>query len=129
MIEHRYYECEHCGKRFEDEVECHTHELQEKMGSFINDFTLYNNTYDPIDPLNLMTDKRAFDEVFFAVIRNEEAGEALNDFIENELGYSFYSEAGRPHSFPCLLGFWQDNCWQNLSEMREDINEIFNHIS
>jgi len=129
MIEIRYYECEHCGKRFEDEGECHAHELQEKMGNLIDGFTLYNSTYNIINPTDLVANQRAFDEVFFAVIHNKEAGNALNDFIENELGYSFYSEAGEPHSFPCVLGFWQDECWQNLSEMRKDIDEVFNHIS
>lgn len=129
MIEIRYYDCEYCGKRFDNEEECRAHELQEKMGGFASDIKLYDNGYDEVSLTEIMTDKRAFDQIFYVTIYSKEAGEALNDYIENELGYSFYNEAGRPTSFPCVLGFWRDECWQNLTEMQNDLDEVFNHVN
>lgn len=129
MIEIRYYECELCGKRFEDEGECQAHERLEKMGQYLNRFTLYDSLYNPIDFKELTEDYNRYNDVYYVVIRDEEAGDALNEFIEDEMGYQFYNEAGWPDSYPCVLGFWQGDCWQNLTAMRNDIDEVLSHIN
>lgn len=129
MIEHHYYECEHCGKTFNDEYVCRAHELEEKMGQCLNGFTLYDHLYNPIDFKDVAEDYDKFNKVFYVVIRDKEAGDTLNEFIEEEIGYQFYSEVGQIISYPCVLGFWRDECWQNLTEMRNDIDEVFNHVN
>lgn len=129
MIEHRYYECEHCGKRFEDEGECQVHERLETMGQYLNDFTMYDSCYNLISFEEVAENFNEFSSVFYVVIRSKEAGDALNEFIEEEIGYQFYSEAGWPTSYPCVLGFWRDECWQNLTELRNDIDKILNHVN
>lgn len=128
MIKVRYYECEHCGKRFEDEGECRAHELEEEMGQHLNGFTLYDSLYNQVDFKEIAENFDKFNEVLYVAIQDEEAGDALNEFIEEEMGYQFYNEAGRPKTFPCVLGFWQGDCWQNLTAMRNDIDDILNHI-
>ena len=129
MIEIGYYECELCGRRFEDESECQAHERLEKMEQYLDGFTLYDTLYNPINFKEVTEDCDRFNNVDYVVIRDEEAGDALNEFIEEEIGYQFYNEAGRPVSYPCVLGFWQGECWQNLTAMRNDIDEILNHVN
>ena len=129
MIEHRYYECEHCGKRFEDESECQAHERLEEMGQYLNGFAMYDSCYVPISFEDIAMDYNKFEKVYYVTIRDEEAGDALNEFIEEELGYQFFNEAGWPTSYPCVIGFWRDECWQNLTEMQNNINEILNHVN
>lgn len=130
MIEIRYYECEHCGKRFEDEGECQAHERLEIMGQNLNDFAMYDSHYNRIDFKEIVKNYNKFDSVYYVAVNNEEAGDALNEFIEEEVGYQFYNEAGRPTSFPCVLGFWQgEECWQNLTDLQNDLNEIFDHVN
>lgn len=129
MIEICYYDCEYCGKRFDNEEECRAHELQEKMNGFASDIKLYDNGYDEVSLTEIITDKKTFDQIFYVTIYSKEAGEALNNYIENELGYPFYNEAGHPHNFPCTIGFWEDNNWLNLTEEQKQLEEVFNHIS
>lgn len=129
MIEHRYYVCEHCGKRFEDEEECQAHERLEEMGQYLNRFTLYDSLYNPIDFKEIAENYDRYDDVFYVAIQDGVAGDALNEFIEEEIGYQFYKEAGRPISYPCVIGFWQDECWQNLTAMRNGLDEILTHVN
>ena len=129
MIEIRYYECELCGKRFENEEECQAHERLEKMGTFVDGFTLYDDLYQPISFKDLVAKEKFFEDVFYVTIQNEKAGNALNDYIENELGYSFYREAGTPMHYPCVIGFWQGDCWQNLTEIHSYIETVLDHVS
>lgn len=124
MKEIHYYECGYCGKRFDDEDECRAHEIEEKMGSLVDGFALYDERYQPITFKNLVSREADFNDVFYVAIRNKEAGEALNNFVEKELGYSFYEDTGMPPSYPCGLGFLQNTGWTNLTEIRKSIDEI-----
>ena len=98
------------------------------MGTFVDEIALYDELYQPIAFKDLISHKARFDDIYYVSISNKEAGEALNDFIENELGYSFYQEARTPASYPCVLGYWQGECWQNLTEMRDRIEAVLNHV-
>lgn len=129
MIEQHYYECEYCGKVFDEEGECRAHEIKERMGTLVDGFTLYDDLYQPISFNDLASGENSFNDVEYVVIQNKEAGNTLNDYIENELGYSFYSEAETPVNYPCVLGFWRGDCWQNLTEMYSEIETILNHVS
>ena len=128
MTEIHHYVCDYCGKIFDDEDDCHAHEIEERMGNLVDEIALYDELYQPIAFKDLISHKVRFDDIYYVIIQNKEAGEALNDFIENELGYSFYQETGMPTSYPCVLGFWQGDCWQNLTEMRDRIEAVFNHV-
>ena len=128
MTEIHHYVCDYCGKIFDDEDDCHAHEIEERMGNLVDEIALYDELYQPIAFKDLISHKVRFDDIYYVSIQNKEAGEALNDFIENELGYSFYQETGMPTSYPCVLGFWQGDCWQNLTEMRDRIEAVFNHV-
>ena len=129
MTEIHYYECDYCGEMFDDEGDCRAHEIKEKMGALADGFTLYDGLYQPISFTDLASGENNFDDVEYVVIQNKEAGDALNNYIENELGYSFYVETGTPVSYPCVLGFWRGECWQNLTEMYSEIGTILNYVS
>ena len=128
MTEIHHYVCDYCGKIFDDKDDCHAHEIEERMGNLVDEIALYDELYQPIAFKDLISHKVRFDDIYYVSIQNKEAGEALNDFIENELGYSFYGETGMPTSYPCVLGYWQGDCWQNLTEMRDRIEAVFNHV-
>lgn len=129
MTEIHHYVCDYCGKIFDDEGDCHAHEIEERMGNLVDGFALYDELYQPIAFKDFLSHEARLDDIDYVTIQNKEAGEALNDFIENELGYSFYNEAGTPVSYPCVLGFWRGDCWQNLTEMYSEIGTIFSHVN
>lgn len=128
MTEIHHYVCDYCGKTFDDEDDCYAHEFEEAMGALAKGFALYDKLYQPIAFKDLISHKAGFDDVCYVTIQNEEAGEALNDFIENELGYLFYGESGTPTSYPCVLGYWQGSCWMNLTETNDRIEAVLNHV-
>lgn len=119
MKEVHYFQCEHCGKKFDDEGECRRHELVEAVDS--TKFQAYMG--DERELVAWPWDGYDFEHINAIRIENKEAWNFLDNYIRDELGYCSPMEyLDLPKKWPAaLFNIDYNDGWINIEEEFETI--------
>lgn len=126
MTEIHYYQCEYCGKKFEDEGECHLHEVQEGVDA--SKFRAYHNITGMVVPWPWTGSD--YESINALWITDKVTWDFLDDYIQHELGYCSPMECvPTPEEWPVAV-FNTDlgDTWINVKEaykMAKDLKEKY----
>lgn len=122
MIEKHIYQCEVCGKEFNDEEDCRRHEM-EHTASFIKNAVVMMNNGGEVLPLDDI--RTAIDNCYAIYVGCNEAAKILWELFEDE-GYTTPIEDIRtPVLYPAFFIYDQDNYhWLYLNDLEEEYNRL-----
>ena len=122
MIEKRIYQCEVCGKEFNDEEDCREHELKCKTAG-LEESVVMMDSMGNIIPLNDW--RKALDRAYFIYIANQETSDKLQNLFY-EYNYSFPTEDAQEAVLYPVLFAYEDNGmhWKSLQDVENEYNEL-----
>ena len=122
MIEKHIYQCEVCGKEFNDEEDCRKHEM-EHTASFIKNAVVMMDKGGGILPLDDI--RTAIDKCHAIYVGCNEAAKMLWELFEDE-GYCTPIENIRtPVLYPAFFVYDQDSYgWLYLNDLEEEYNRL-----
>ena len=122
MIEKHIYQCEVCGKEFDDEDKCLEHELKCKTAG-LEDSVVMMDSGGNI--LSLDDRGEAMDKAYFVYITNQEAADKLEKLF-HEYNFNFPADdVQETVLYPALFAY-QDNgmYWKSLQDIENEYNEL-----
>lgn len=122
MIEKHIYQCEVCGKEFNDEEDCRRHEM-EHTASFIKNAVVMMNNGGEVLPLDDI--RTAIDNCYAIYVGCNEAAKMLWELFEDE-GYTTPIENIRtPVLYPAFFIYDQDDYrWLYFNDLEEEYNRL-----
>ena len=122
MIEKHIYQCEVCGKEFNDEEDCRYHEM-EHTASFIKKAVVMMDNGGEVLPLDDI--RIAIDNCYAIYVGCNEVAKMLWELFEGE-GYTTPIEDIRtPVLYPAFFIYDQDNYhWLYLNDLEEEYNRL-----
>ena len=122
MIEKHIYQCEVCGKEFNDEEDCRNHEM-EHTASFIKKAVVMMDNGGEVLPLDDI--RIAIDNCYSIYVGCNEVAKMLWELFEGE-GYTTPIEDIRtPVLYPAFFIYDQDNYhWLYLNDLEEEYNRL-----
>ena len=123
MIEKHIYQCEVCGKEFNDEEDCRKHEMEHTV-SFIKNAVVMMDDGGEVLPLdNIYT---AIERAYVLYVGCNEAAKMLWELFEDE-GYATPIEDIRTPVlyYPAFFIYDQDNChWLYFNDLEKEYNRL-----
>ena len=122
MIEKHIYQCEVCGKEFNDEEDCRKHEM-EHTASFIKNAVVMMDNGGEVLPLDDI--RTAIDKCYAIYVGCNEAAKMLWELFEDE-GYATPIEDIRtPVLYPAFFIYDQDDYrGQYMRDLEEEYNRL-----
>ena len=122
MIEKHFYQCEVCGKEFDDDEDCRKHEM-EHTTSFIKNAVVMMDNGGEVLPLDDI--RTAIDKCHTIYVGCNEVAKMLWELFEDE-GYVAPIENIRtPVLYPAFFVYDQDNySWLYLNDLEEEYNRL-----
>ena len=122
MIEKHIYQCEVCGKEFNDEEDCRKHEM-EHTASFIKNAVVMMDDGGEVLPLDDID--TAIEKSYAIYVGCNEAAKMLWELFEDE-GYCTPIESIRtPILYPAFFIYDQDDYrWLYLNDLEEEYNRL-----
>ena len=122
MIEKHIYQCEVCGKEFNDEEDCREHEM-EHTASFIKNAVVMMDNGGEVLPLDDIC--AAIEKSYAIYVGCNEAAKMLWELFEDE-GYCAPIENIRtPVLYPAFFIYDQDDYrWLYLNDLEEEYNRL-----
>ena len=122
MIEKHIYQCEVCGKEFNDEEDCRKHEM-EHTASFIKNAVVMMDNGGEVLPLDDI--RTAIEKSYAIYVGCNEAAKMLWELFEDE-GYETPIENIRtPVLYPAFFIYDQDDYrWLNLNDLEKEYNRL-----
>lgn len=122
MIEKHIYQCEVCGKEFDDYEDCRKHEM-EHTASFIKNAVVMMDNGGEVLPLDDI--RTAIERAYAIYVGCKEVADILWELFKDE-GYETPIENIRtPVLYPAFFIYDQDDYrWQYMRELEEEYNRI-----
>lgn len=122
MIEKHIYQCEVCGKEFNDEEDCRKHEMGH-TASFIKNAVVMMDDVGEVLPLEDI--RTAIERAYAIYVGCNEAAKMLWELFEDE-GYTTPIEDIRtPVLYPAFFIYDQDNYhWLYMRDLEEEYNRL-----
>ena len=122
MIEKHIYQCEVCGKEFNDEEDCRKHEM-EHTTSFIKNAVVMMDKGGEVLPLDDI--HTAIERTHAIYVGCKEVADILWGLFEDK-GYSPpIRDIVTPVLYPAFFIYDQDNfCWLYLNDLEEEYNRL-----
>lgn len=122
MIEKHIYQCEVCGKEFNDEEDCRKHEM-EHTASFIKNAVVMMDNGGEVLPLDDIC--TAIEKSYAIYVGCNEAAKMLWELFEDE-GYCTPIENIRtPVLYPAFFVYNQDSYgWLYMRDLEEEYNRL-----
>ena len=122
MIEKHIYQCEVCGKEFNDEEDCRKHEM-EHTASIIKNAVAMMDKGGEVLPLDDI--RTAIEKSYAIYVGCNEAAKMLWELFEDE-GYETPIENIRtPVLYPAFFIYDQDDYrWLYLNDLEEEYNRL-----
>ena len=122
MIEKHIYQCEVCGKEFDDYEDCRNHEM-EHTASLIKNAVVMMNDGGEVLPLDDI--RTAIDRCYTIYVGCNEAAEMLWELFEDE-GYDPpIKDIRTPVLYPAFFIYNQDDYrWLFLNDLEEEYNRL-----
>ena len=123
MIEKHIYQCEVCGKTFDDEDDCRKHEM-EHTASLIKNAVVMMNDGGEVLPLDDI--RTAIDRCYTIYVGCNEAAEVLWEMFEDEDYNPPIRDIVTPVLYPAFFIYDQDNfCWLYLNDLEEESHPLW----
>lgn len=122
MIEKRIYQCEVCGKEFNDEDDCRKHEMEHNAAKLKGAVVMM----DPLGKVLPLDDiHTAIERTFAIYVGRKEAADILWEMFEDE-GYSIPIEnIETPIQYPAFFTYDQDKYrWLYMRDFEEEYNRL-----
>ena len=122
MIEKHFYQCEVCGKEFDDDEDCRKHEM-EHTTSFIKNAVVMMDNGGEVLPLDDI--RTAIDKCHTIYVGCNEVAKMLWELFEDE-GYVAPIENIRtPVLYPAFFVYDQDNYyWLYFNDLEKEYNRL-----
>lgn len=122
MIEKHIYQCEVCGKEFNDEEDCRKHEM-EHNATKLKGAVVMMDSREKVLPLDDI--RTAIDRCHTIYVGCKEAADILWGLFEDE-GYSPpIRDIVTPVLYPAFFIYDKDNfCWLYLNDLEEEYNHL-----
>ena len=122
MIEKHIYQCEVCGKEFDDEDDCRKHEM-EHTASFIKNAVVIMDDGGEVLPLDDIC--TAIEKSYAIYVGCNEAAKKLWKIFDDE-GYATpIGDIETPILYPAFFIYDQDSCrWLYLNDLEEEYNRL-----
>ena len=122
MIEKHIYQCEVCGKTFDDYDDCYKHEMEHKATGLKTSIVMMDNGGEvlPLDDIHT-----AIERAYAIYVGCKEAAKMLWELFEDE-GYCTPIENIRtPILYPAFFIYDQDDYrWLYLNDLKEQYNRL-----
>ena len=122
MIEKHIYQCEVCGKEFDDYEDCRKHEM-EHTASFIKNAVVMMDNGGEVLPLNDI--RTAIERAYAIYVGCKEVADILWELFKDE-GYETPIENIRtPVLYPAFFIYDQDDYrWLYLNDLEKEYNRL-----
>ena len=122
MIEKHIYQCEVCGKEFNDEDECREHEM-EHITAKLKSAVVMMDSLGEVLPLDDM--HTAIERAYTIYVGCKEAADILWEAFNDE-GYNTPIENIETSiQYPAFFVYDQDNyCWLYMRDLEEEYNRL-----
>ena len=122
MIEKHIYQCEVCGKTFDDEDDCRKHEM-EHTASFIKNAVVMMDNGGEVLPLDDI--RTAIERAYAIYVGCKEAADILWKMFDDE-GYTTPIENIETSiQYPAFFTYNQDKyCWRYMRDLEEEYNRL-----
>ena len=122
MIEKHIYQCEVCGKEFNDEDECREHEM-EHITAKLKGAVVMMDSLGEVLPLDDM--HTAIERAYAIYVGCKEAADILWEAFDDE-GYNTPIENIETSiQYPAFFVYDQDNyCWLYMRDLEEEYNRL-----
>ena len=122
MIEKHIYQCEVCGKEFNDEEDCRNHEM-EHTASFIKNAVVMMDDSGEVLPLNDIC--TAIEKSYAIYVGCNEAAKMLWKVFEDEGYVTPIEDIRTPVLYPAFFIYDQDKYyWQYMHDLEEEYNRL-----
>ena len=122
MIEKHIYQCEVCGKEFNDEEDCRKHEMEHTAAKLKGAVVMMDDGGEvlPLDDI-----RTAIDKCYAIYVGCKEAAKMLWELFEDE-GYATPIEDIRtPVLYPAFFIYDQDDYrWLYFNDLEEEYNRL-----
>lgn len=122
MIEKHIYQCEVCGKEFNDEDDCRKHEM-EHITAKLKDAVVMMDSLENVLPLDDI--HTAIERAYTIYVDCKEAAEMLWELFEDK-GYSPpIKDIVTPVLYPAFFIYDPDNfCWLYFNDLEKEYNRL-----
>ena len=122
MIEQHMYQCDVCGKEFNDEDECREHEM-EHITAKLKSAVVMMDSLGEVLPLDDM--HTAIERAYTIYVGCKEAADILWEAFDDE-GYNTPIENIETSiQYPAFFVYDQDNyCWLYMRDLEEEYNRL-----
>ena len=122
MIEKHIYQCEVCGKEFDDYEDCRKHEM-EHTASFIKNAVVMMDNGGEVLPLDDI--RTAIERAYAIYVGCKEVADILWEAFDDE-GYNTPIEnIETPIQYPAFFTYDQDKyCWLYMRDLEEEYNRL-----
>lgn len=116
------YQCDICGKTFDDEDDCREHEMEHKTAGLEKSVVMMDSGRNTIPLEDWET---AIDRAYFVYITNQEAANQLKELFY-EYNYNFPADDARETAIYPVLFAYQDNgmYWKSFQDVENEYNEL-----
>ena len=122
MIEKHIYQCEVCGKEFDDEDDCREHEMEHITAKLKGVVVMMDSLGEvlPLDDIHT-----AIEKSYAIYVGCKEAADILWEMFDDE-GYSTPIEnIETPIQYPAFFTYDQDKyCWLYMRDLEEGYNRL-----
>lgn len=122
MIEKHIYQCEVCGKEFNDDEDCRKHEMEHITAKLKGAVVMMDSLGEvlPLDDIHT-----AIERAYAIYVGCKEAADILWEAFEDE-GYNTPIEnIETPIQYPAFFTYDQDKyCWLYFNDLEEEYNRL-----
>ena len=122
MIEKHIYQCEVCGKEFNDDENCRKHEM-EHTASFIKNAVVMMDDGGKILPLDDI--HTAIERAYAIYVGCKEVADILWEMFNDEGYCTPIENIETSIQYPAFFTYDQDNyCWRYMRDLEEEYNRL-----
>lgn len=122
MIEKHIYQCEVCGKEFNDEDDCLKHEMEHITAKLKGAVAMMDflGKVLPLDDIHA-----AVERAYAVYIGCKEAADILWELFDSNGYCTPITYIGTPIQYPALFTYDQDkDCWLYMRDLEEEYNRL-----
>lgn len=122
MIEKHIYQCEVCGKEFNDEDDCRKHEMEHNVAKLKGAVVMMDNGGEVLPLDDIYT---AIDKCYAIYVGCNEAAKMLWELFDDEGCATPIGDIRTPVLYPAFFIYDQDNYrWLYFNDLEEEYNRL-----
>ena len=122
MIEKHIYQCEVCGKTFDDYDDCYKHEMKHKATGLKTSVVMMDSLGKILSLDDIHT---AIERAYAIYVGCKEAADILWEMFEDEGYVAPIENIGTPVLYPAFFIYNQDEyCWLYFNDLEEKYNRL-----